>query len=177
MKTAPRADDSPPRTFWEKTAADLMTPNPVSIRSSATIREAAVLLTDKGFSAAPVMDESGRPVGVLSRADILVHEREKVEYAPALPEYYERTELITRSGETFFGGSHGKIADRARVRDCMTPVVFSVRPDAPASRGIEDMEALKVHRLFVVDTAGVLIGVISALDILRHLRSEPTTSD
>jgi predicted transcriptional regulator len=29
---------------------------------------------------------------------------------------------------------------------------------------------LKVHRLFVVDRAGVLIGVISALDVLRHLR-------
>jgi hypothetical protein len=28
----------------------------------------------------------------------------------------------------------------------------------------------KVHRLFVVDDAGTLVGVISALDVLRHLR-------
>jgi hypothetical protein len=28
---------------------------------------------------------------------------------------------------------------------------------------------LKVHRVFVVDASGVLVGVISALDVLRHL--------
>jgi predicted transcriptional regulator len=28
----------------------------------------------------------------------------------------------------------------------------------------------KVHRLFVVDRDGVLVGVISALDVLRRLR-------
>jgi predicted transcriptional regulator len=32
------------------------------------------------------------------------------------------------------------------------------------------MLGLKVHRLFVVDAAGVLVGVISALDVLRHLQ-------
>jgi predicted transcriptional regulator len=31
------------------------------------------------------------------------------------------------------------------------------------------MLALRVHRLFVVDRAGVLVGVISALDVLRRL--------
>jgi predicted transcriptional regulator len=34
------------------------------------------------------------------------------------------------------------------------------------------MLKLKVHRLFVVDENGVLVGVISALDILRHLSPE-----
>ena len=57
-----------------------------------------------------------------------------------------------------------------RVSDLMTPVVFTVAPDAPASRVVGDMLALKVHRLFVSDRAGVLLGVISALDVLQHLR-------
>lgn len=43
------------------TAADLMTPNPVSVRDSATIKEAIAMLTDHGFSAAPVIDDAGRP--------------------------------------------------------------------------------------------------------------------
>jgi CBS domain-containing protein len=30
-----------------------------------------------------------------------------------------------------------------------------------------------VHRLFVVDETGVLLGVITAHDILRHLRGLP----
>ena len=56
------------------------------------------------------------------------------------------------------------------LRDLMTPAVFSVTPDAAATEVIEHMLALNVHRLFVVDRAGVLVGVISVLDILRHLR-------
>jgi CBS domain-containing protein len=54
----------------------------------------------------------------------------------------------------------------------MTPAVFSVAPDAPARRVIDDMVALKVHRLFVSDANGVLIGVISALDVLAQLRPQ-----
>jgi len=35
---------------------------------------------------------------------------------------------------------------------------------------IEDMLGLRVHQLFVVDQDQVLVGVISTLDVLRHLR-------
>ena len=33
----------------------------------------------------------------------------------------------------------------------------------------EEMVELKVHRLFVVDRTGTLVGVVSALDVLRRL--------
>src|SRR5438132_13949757 len=48
------------------TAADLMMPDPVSIRADASLKEAIALLIDRGFSGAPVIDEAGRPIGVLS---------------------------------------------------------------------------------------------------------------
>jgi len=51
----------------------------------------------------------------------------------------------------------------------MTPAVFSVPADAPASRVVADMVALNVHQLYVVDAANVLVGVITALDVLRKL--------
>src|SRR5437868_3767311 len=69
--------EAAPRLVLEAgTAADLMTPNPVSIRDTATLAEAVSLLTDKGISGAPVIDDAGRPVGVLSRADIVAHDRQ-----------------------------------------------------------------------------------------------------
>jgi hypothetical protein len=37
---------------------------------------------------------------------------------------------------------------------------------------VEDLLTLKVHRLFVTDAAGVLVGVISALDVVRRLRPD-----
>jgi CBS-domain-containing membrane protein len=127
-----------------RTATDLMTPNPVSVRDSARVVDAVALLTRKGIHAAPVIDESGRPIGVLSHTDILVHERARWEAGDNSP-------------------------DESRVRDLMTPAVFSVRLDAPAHRVVGDMMALNVHQLFVVDQDSVLVGVVAALDVLRHL--------
>src|SRR3954453_8006906 len=65
--------DARPMAFGARKAADLMTPNPMSIRQSATVSEAATFLAGRGISAAPVIDEAGRPVGVVSSTDILIH--------------------------------------------------------------------------------------------------------
>jgi CBS domain-containing protein len=153
------------------TARDLMTGAPVSIRADALLREALILLTEKGYSAAPVIDVAGRPVGVLSRYDIVVHDREKVDYLQRRPEYYHQAELTTAGGEKLKGFQVEKV-DKTRVRDLMTPAVFSVAPDTPAAKVVSEMLALQVHRLFVVDETGVLVGVVSALDILKRLRPE-----
>jgi CBS domain-containing protein len=160
-------------TLETATAVDLMTANPLSINADATVKEAVAFLTDKGFSGAPVIDHAGRPVGVLSRADIIVHDREKVEYVAAVPDYYEAAErLAAPSGESLYDGFQVENIDWTPVRDIMTPVVFSVAPDTPASKVIEQMVTLKVHRLFVIGSGGVLVGVISALDVLRYLHGQ-----
>lgn len=161
---------APALVLRARTAADMMTPNLVSIRAEATVPEAVALLTDKGISAAPVIDEAGRPVGVLSRADILAHDRERAPARPSLPDYYAETDAAQHPAGMSEGGAQSEKSGTARVRDLMTPAVFSVAPEATSGKVVEQMLALKVHRLFVVDPSGVLVGVISALDVLRHLQ-------
>jgi len=129
-----------------KTAAELATFNPVSLREDATLAEAVVVLIDKGMHAAPVINAAGQPIGVLSGTDILIHQREQAQR-----------------------GSLGPGVPDARVRDLMTPAVFSVAQDAPASRVVAEMVSLNVNQLFVVDDSGALVGVIPALNVLRHL--------
>jgi CBS domain-containing protein len=147
-------------------AADLMTENPVSINQNANLKEALALFTDKGFMVAPVIDDAGRAVGVLSCSDILVHDREKVDY---LAVAVETSPLATAEGESIRGGFQVENVDTTRVADLMTPAVFSVRPSTPASKIIAEMVRLHVHHLFVVDGGGTLVGVISPLDILRAM--------
>jgi CBS-domain-containing membrane protein len=166
--TATKAAPAQPLFLAADTAADLMMPNPVSLRAEATVLEAIALLTDKGFSAAPVIDEAGRPVGVVSRADIIVHDREKQEYLIPVPEEEEPPHAGRRRPR--HEGYQIVNVDRTAVRDIMTPIVFSVRPDTPAGRVVDEMLSLKVHRLFVVDEAGILVGVISTMDVLGCLR-------
>jgi len=59
------------------------------------------------------------------------------------------------------------------VRDLMTPAVFSVALDTPVWSIVEQMRELNVHRLFVVDGNGVLVGVVTAMDVLRRLGHDP----
>lgn len=126
-----------------KNAADLTTYNPVSLRDDATIPEAFTVLLDKGMHAAPVINEAGQPVGVLSGSDLLIHHRE-----------------VSRTAAP---------SEAVRVRDLMTPAVFSVSLDAPARRVVEEFVSLNVSQLFVVDDSGALVGLISALNVLRRL--------
>ena len=154
-------------TLNAKIAADLMTPNPLSIRQNATVKEAAAFLTDRGISAAPVIDNAGRAVGVLSRADIVVHHRQEAQF---VPEFYQRTDLAAHADEPFAEGFQVENVDRSQVRDIMTPLVLAVSLNDSARKVVTRMLDEKVHRLFVVDGSDVVVGVISALDVLRRIQ-------
>jgi len=153
-----------------RTAEDLMTGSPVSIEEDASVREAIAFMIDRHISGMPVIDAAGRPVGVLTRTDILVHDREHAEHlAPAgVNEEPETGSPLTRKLLSEFQIER---VDPTPVRDVMTPVVISVPLTTPATDVIERMLTLDIHRLFVVDSAGVLVGVITPLDVLRRLRA------
>lgn len=53
------------------TAGDVMTADPITVAPTATLPEAARLLTDNGIKRLPVVDERGALVGVVSRADLV----------------------------------------------------------------------------------------------------------
>jgi len=151
-------------TLKARTAADLMTPNPQSLRDDIPLKEAIAFLVDRSVTGAAVIDEAGRPVGVLSQSDILLHDREEVEHiGPAEAEYGRP--LPPAAWERF----QIERVDTTPVRDVMTPAVFCVALDTAAWSLVEQMRELNVHRLFVVDDDGVLVGVVTAMDILRNL--------
>lgn len=123
-------------------ARDLMTPGPFSIDETASVDHAAAFFTERGFSSAVVIDLAGHPVGVVTKTDLLVHLRERAAGAKAEP---------------------------ATVREVMTQAVFSVKEETPSRSVVEQLLALNVHHLFVVDPAGVVVGVITPTDVLRKL--------
>jgi CBS domain-containing protein len=147
-----------------------MVTNPVSIRRDATIREALELLTDRGFGAAPVIDEAGRPIGVLSQTDILIHEREFARHARVpddTPPEAAHADWDLFPDPTWGDGYSIEVTDPTMVGDIMTPAIFSVSLETPAREVVRRMLELKVHHLFVSDNAMSLVGVISPLDVMR----------
>jgi CBS domain-containing protein len=164
MSQAIEKHDPPRKSHTGKTARDLMTPNPVSIRDTATIPEVLAFLTDTGYSAAPVIDSAGRPIGVVSRTDVVVYERARTAASEDVPGYYHHADLAAAPSSPPAARKESEV----RASDLMTPAVFSVAPERPALQVAEEMVQLNVHRLFVVDHHGILVGVISVLDLLHH---------
>lgn len=140
---------TPRMTLKADTAADLMTVDPVSIRHNAKFQEALQFFLDRNIMAAPVIDDSGRPMGVVTVTDLLVHARE-------------------------CGCTDGAMLAKAMmspetVAELMTPTVFSVAKNTSAAEVVRDMLQTHVRHMFVVDDDQTVIGVISVRDILRHM--------
>lgn len=154
-----------PMTLNAATAAELMMPNPISLRAEAGMPEALLLFTEKGITAAPVIDDAGRPIGVVSRSDLLIHQREHDKQVAQKPDYFFAPTF--EPSET----PAGRRSARCTVADVMTPAVFAVSPQTPVQRVVSDMAGLHVHRLFVVDEDGILIGVITTMDVLKKLKA------
>jgi CBS-domain-containing membrane protein len=142
-------------------AADVMTTNPKSIGRDATIRETAEFFRNHGIHTAPVIDEAGRPIGVVSRTDLLDYWGRRRDRLAAIA-----------NGETTVdspaAGPDGAVID-LHVTEIMTPVVFSVSLETPLEKVIEKVVALEVRCLFVTDDHGILVGVVSVFDLLRSV--------
>jgi CBS-domain-containing membrane protein len=167
MTTPSKPVRAPRLTLAADTAADLMSANPISLRRDADVHEVIVLLTDRNFDAAPVIDEKGRPVGVVTVTDLLVHDREYVRFLKT-GDMTPRGDLQKYDGRVpdDFGI---EVVDRTRVDQIMTPTVFTVSVKTPVPEVVRRLLNLNVHHLFVADDDGVLVGVISTCDILRRL--------
>lgn len=161
MRKTVRKRPAPRLCLDAETAADLMTPTPASVPADMRVEDAMVFLMDHRLSAAAVIDDAGRPVGVLSESDLVA----RVGYPIARPS----TDLNMRVE----GGR--LVPDKVdiqqmRVREIMTPDVLAVAPEAPVDRVVKEMQDRNVHQLFVIGGDGALAGVIGFGDVLRHLR-------
>jgi CBS domain-containing protein len=123
--------------------SDLMQTTLVTVAGDSMVSEAVISLADAHVTGLPVVDLTGRLVGVLSTSDILT----------ALAEQEDP------DARTFF-------FENTVVRDLMTPRPVTIAPEADVHQAAQQMLYANVHRLFVEDT-GELVGVISQSDIVR----------
>lgn len=154
------------------TVADVMQHQVVTVPLDLTIRELASVLLDNGISGAPVVDEGGRSVGVVSATDVmraLSGQVEATARAGSTNGFYRAEHRTTASGGEFVKRLRDDDAmDHVLVEDVMTPATFSVRPSTSVERLASILRDLRLHRALVVDD-GRLVGIVSSLDILDVL--------
>jgi CBS domain-containing protein len=162
------------------TAADVMNPRVLTVREDMTVRELAHFLVDHEISGAPVVDEDGKLVGVVSVTDITLAlaednedsddgDEEDEEEDEDLPGDFFRHEWTQ-------GLSREKVAelqleDAIEVREIMTPEVHTVPEEMPIPDVAELMIGTHIHRLLVTREEKV-VGILSTSDLLGLLVNE-----
>jgi CBS domain-containing protein len=135
------------------TVGDVMTRTVVALAGGAMFKEIVRTMERWGVSAMPVLDGSGRVIGVVSEADLL----RKEEFRGGDPDL---------PGQVWHPVDEAK-AGAATAEELMTAPAVTVHPDAGLGRAARLMARHGVKRLPVVGVDGVLTGIVSRSDLLK----------
>lgn len=114
----------------------------VCVEKRVSVAQAAALILDLGVAGLPVVDERGRPVGVVSKTDLVRHA-----YHPG-PD--------ARDGSV-------------TVSAVMSPDPLTISEHESVAEAAGRMVEEAVHRLLVISAKGTLLGIVSPLDVLEWI--------
>ena len=144
------------------TAADIMRTKVLTVSTETTVGELLTLLAQHYVSGAPVLGASDQVVGVVSSTDLAQLLWIEEASGGAVTDYYRDPEGAVTYVDSL---RHSQITELL-VRDVMTPYVIDVPKDAGVDHVARRMADSHIHRVLVTD-GGRLLGVVSALDIVR----------
>jgi predicted transcriptional regulator len=150
-------------------AEDLMSRDVLAIPHGMSLRAAAHRLVQAGVSGAPVTDDTGRCVGVLSRADLVrfidqgPHAQPGLAHGPA--GWYADWQVLDVEGLP---------ADN--VTRYMSTEVITAAPETRVGALARLMHEHHIHRVLITDPWGKVIGVVGSMDVLGAVAAEDNSA-
>ena len=142
---------------------DLMSPDPTCVEPWMDVRTLARLFESDGISGAPVVDQQGRLIGVVSKTDLLHRALEASEdYDPVY--VFE----MMRGDEDDLDENVISAAGEMRVEDFMTEDPVTAKPDDELHTVAAKMVDSAVHRIIIVEKDSP-VGVLTSMDIVRYV--------
>jgi CBS domain-containing protein len=152
----------------EVLVSELMTSKVETVSPDTTIAEFCRLSAVAGFTGAPVLDDEGKLVGIVSRTDV-VRAMVLSGTDDSSPDYDDIVDLLSSRFVDLDEPRHP--GGLTYVEEIMVRDVVTTTPDATVAEAAKLMCENRVHRLPVV-SEGRLIGLLSSLDLMRHLAGE-----
>jgi CBS domain-containing protein len=146
-------------------AEDVMVSTVITVGVNASIGEVAAILLNNHISAAPVVDEKGELVGIVSEGDLM--RRPEI---GTTKRHSWWLELISNkwASATEYIKSHSR-----KVADVMTRDLITAKPDTPLGDIAGLLERNQIKRVPIVE-GGKLVGIVSRANILQALASATT---
>ena len=147
-------------------ASDIMTTGVIAVAPETPLRTVARLLLDHGVSAAPVVDESGVVVGMVSEGDLIGRDDAERD---ARRDWWL---ALVAEGETLNPDFLASLRDGERTaRDIMSTPVVTVSETTTAREIARVLASYHIKRVPVVRD-GKVVGIVSRADLLRAFADE-----
>jgi CBS domain-containing protein len=146
-----------------QTIAEIMTKDVVTVKAETTLREIAVIFDERRFGSLPVMDNSGKLIGIVTASDLI--EQGRSLHIPTVISLFDW--VIPLESEKSLERELHKMTAQT-VGEILTTEVVTVSSSEPVSKAADVMSYHKLHALPVVDN-GELVGMVSRIDIIRNL--------
>jgi len=148
----------------ELLARDVMVKKVITINKNASVAELSELLIKNKISGVPVVDDSGKLVGIATEGDLIVRDADLhfPRYFKLLDSiiYLESLNKFKRNLRKYLG---------TKVEDVMTSKVKIVKEDTPVNVVANIMIRNNVNRVPVLDNDGDLVGIITRADIVKSM--------
>ncbi|MCL6416470.1 CBS domain-containing protein [Aestuariirhabdus sp. Z084] len=150
-------------SLFQLAARQLMTPDVLSVSANWDIPELASFFAEYKLSGAPVLNQEGELVGVVSITDILRYSNN--------PQY--KDEVVSK--QNFYNEQSARLSDQVddlefcgqrRVSDIMTAQIIAVDAGAGVEEITQVMATNNIHRIFVTEDDQI-IGIVSSMDVVR----------
>ena len=140
-------------------AADVMTPDVITVHSDASLEQVIALMLEHRISGVPVMDRDSL-VGIISEGDLL--RRVELGTQPRRSHLLEALSSAT-SLAAEYARTHGR-----KASEVMTTDVITVEDTTPISVVARVLETRRIKRVPVL-REGKLVGIVSRANLLRAL--------
>ena len=146
------------------TAADIMVREVYTVTADTLIADVAENFQVRNINGAPVVDEAGHLVGIVTEDDLVFGQMG-----------YGEEEIAAQPGSAAAGGAAGEAPESGlhavprgplRVSEIMTTTPIFAAEDTPIEEICGLLWRLRIHRVPIVRD-GVLTGIISTTDICR----------
>jgi CBS domain-containing protein len=147
-------------------ARDVMETGLMSVGPTTPLLDVHRLFTEEEISGAPVVEEDGTLVGVITATDLLRAVSEEHDASRSEQNYFR--DLLPYSSPDWSSAPED-FQDRLRqlrAEDFMTTDVVTVAPETPVTLVARRMRENRIHRVFVA-SGPQLVGLISAFDLLK----------
>ena len=149
---------------------DIMTIEVVTLNGFMSLREAARVLAECNISGAPVLDNDGKLIGILTETDILrAVERAANDVHMVFPSIHTMGVMFELAkGETEIIEAFKETSNTV-VMDVMTKSVISCGPETTVNEVAAIFVEKGINRIPVVDPDGHVVGIVTRGDIIKAL--------